>query len=332
MVVRNLMIIPGAVVNHYNTFTNSQQTWSSFMTSQIFAPLNMTHSFFDPIPSHLLSYIGVPGSPNMVETHVGEGYNPVGGLWTSANDLAKYVYTIFLQPNPPSSLITVSQRRQWRTPTFDLLDGKQQVGPGWEIELYDVPIAGDSSAANKTYAVYGKSGDAFGSHAWIDAVPNLGYGLVIITQESGLAAYQGLFPSSVKTAAHELLLPAFADALASRTEARFAGVYGRARDSGVIEDEVQSNKTNTTSYARLVVEDQMLYLKELVVNGTNALEALDRVGWTGASRPKWYSSAEGTVLVPADGASEAAAFGEGAQVWRFLIPGLETCDYFDWDG
>ena len=52
----------------------------------------------------------------------------------------------------------------------------------------------------------------------------------------------------------------------------------------------------------------MLYLKELVVNGTNGLEALDRVGWTGASRPKWYSSAAGTVLVPADGASEAGGF------------------------
>ncbi|CAI6340775.1 unnamed protein product [Periconia digitata] len=325
-------ILASAVVNYYNTLSGSQLSWSEFMVKEVFASLNMSHSFFDPIPEHLLPYVGLPGAPNMVNTHVAEGYNPGGGLWTSANDLAKYLYTIWLQPNPPSSLITPSQRRSSQTPAFDLLDGKQLVGPGWEIELISIPTSNTSTASNKTYAPYGKSGDAFGSHAWIDTVPNLGYGLAIITQESGEAAYERIYPSTVKAAAHNLLLPAFAEALAARTEARFAGTYAFARDGGDISDEVPSNSTNTTSFARLVVEEQMLYIKEFVVNGTNALEALDRVGWTGETQPRWYSSPAGTVLVPAEGASETAEFGDGAQVWRFLIPGLETCDYFDWDG
>ncbi|PVI01547.1 beta-lactamase/transpeptidase-like protein [Periconia macrospinosa] len=329
-------VLASAVVNYYNTLTGSKSKWSDFVAKEILTSLNMTHSFFDPIPKDLLAFVGVPGAPNMVDNTLGEGYNPAGGLWTSANDLSKYVHTIWLSPSPPSSLITPSQRRSSLKPAFDLLDRKQQVGPGWEIDLVQVPVS--ASVGNKTHAIYGKSGDAFGSHAWIDVVSTLGYGLAIITQESGDPAFTGLFPSTVKNAAHQVLLPAFAEALAERTRVRFAGNYTFARDGGVITDEVRNTTTNSTaSFARLEVQDQMLYIKEFYVNGTNALEAIDRVGWAvnAETGPRWYSSAEGTVLVPSEGASETAAYegeGKSVQVWRFMIPGFENCDYFDWDG
>jgi hypothetical protein len=37
-------------------------------------------------------------------------------------------------------------------------------------------------------------------------------------------------------------------------------------------------------------------------------------------------------LEPSDGAAEHAEFGPGAQVFRFIFPGLPICDWFDYDG
>ena len=55
---------------------------------------------------------------------------------------------------------------------------------------------------------------------------------------------------------------------------------GSGRDSGLAADVVSGNGTNvTTTYARLEVEDQVLYMRELVVNGSSALEAIDRLSW-----------------------------------------------------
>lgn len=53
-----------SVVNYYNNITESDLNWSQLTMQQILAPLNMTHSFFGPIPDALLPYIGVPGGAN----------------------------------------------------------------------------------------------------------------------------------------------------------------------------------------------------------------------------------------------------------------------------
>jgi hypothetical protein len=46
----------------------------------------------------------------------------------------------------------------------------------------------------------------------------------------------------------------------------------------------------------------------------------------------YFSTPQGVVLEPAEGAGETAQFGPGAQVWRMLFPGLESCYWFDFDG
>lgn len=253
-------------------------------------------------------------------------------LQSSANDLAKYLHGIWLQPNP--LLITPYQRRRVLKPVFALPDGKQQVGPGWEISLLTVPTNSNLSLpeTTKTYAIYGKSGNGGGYQSWIDVVPNLGYGLVILAQTAGLDDYVSISPSQIYNAAHEILIPAFSNALTERMDTRFAGHYAKGRDTGISTDQVNLSGWNATTYANLEMEDQVLYLRDLVVNGTSALEAVDRLSWTADARPEFFSTPRGVVLEPSDGAGETVQFGEGAQVFRMNFPGLDVCDWFDFDG
>lgn len=131
---------------------------------------------------------------------------------------------------------------------------------------------------------------------------------------------------------HAILAPAFAEALTSRMEDRFAGWYTHGRDGGKIIDEVKGAGTNATTYAKLEVADQVLYIRELVINGASALEGLDRLGWTEENGPRYWSSPDGVALTPSEGEGENEEFGSGARVWRFMLPGLEVCDWFDFDG
>lgn len=290
----------------------------------------MTHTFFGRIPSPLIPHIVVPGSQNWVNLLIGPGYDPAGGAWSSANDLARYLHN-WLSPTP--RLITPLQRRTALQPRLSLPDGKQQVGFGWEIT--SVSTAASLGQA-KTYAVTGKSGDAGGFHSWIDVVPNLGYGIVVLTAESQDAGegYARLVPTSVRDSLHGILVPAFAEALAARLGERFAGNYSMGQDTGLVVEEVGgvgNGSVAPSSFARLEVEGGQLFVRELLVNGTSAWEGLDKLSWTEGSQSRFFSTPEGVGLNPAEGAGEAAQFGEGARVWR-VIPDLETCDWFDFDG
>lgn len=164
---------------YYNNLTNSDILWSQLVANKIFAPLNMTHSFFGSVPQDLLPSIGIPGGENWADLIVGAGYDPAAGMWASAADLSKYLFNIWLQQEP--TLITAFQRRQALKPDYALQDGKQQVGAGWEIQLLDLDTSSNTSLPDitKTYSVFGKSGDGGGWHSWIDVIPNLGYGIVV---------------------------------------------------------------------------------------------------------------------------------------------------------
>jgi CubicO group peptidase (beta-lactamase class C family) len=325
-------ILGSAVAAYYNDMSNTTLSWSRIATQQLLQPLNMTHSFFGTVPQDLEPYIGVPGGENWADLLVGEGYNPVAGMWSSATDLAKYLHEIWLTPSP--NLITKYQRRRSLKPVATLPDGKQQVGTGWEMSLLKLNTTSNASTdSTKTYSIFGKSGDGGGWHSWIDVIPNLGYGIVVLSQVSGLSDYESISPTNIRDIVHAILAPAFAEALAARTTQRFSGTYTMAKDTGLLTDVVNVTSTpNTTTYARLEMQDQILYLRELVVNGSSALEAVDRLSWISDTGPRYFSTEQGVVLEPAEGTAENAEFGEGAQVWRFVFPGLETCDWFDYDG
>jgi hypothetical protein len=185
----------------------------------------------------------------------------------------------------------------------------------------------------KTYSIYGKSGSGGGWRSWMDDVPNLGYGLVILSQTSGPEGYETLYPASLYSDVHEILIPAFAEALSAQVKEKFVGIYGHGRDTGVITDVLDATGANATTYARLEIEDQILYMRELVVNGSSALGAIDLVDSPSPAVEKsYFSRPAGVVLEPAGSAGENAQFGDGAQVFRMTAAGEETCNWFDYDG
>lgn len=185
----------------------------------------------------------------------------------------------------------------------------------------------------KTYGIYGKSGSGGGWRSWMDVVPNLDYGLVILSHTAGLEGYEMRYPGVIYDDLQDILIPAFAEALNAQVEAKYTGTYGSGRDTGIILDEVATNGTNSTTYARLEVQDQILYMRELVVNGSSALEAIDRVNWPGNKvEDPYFSRPAGVVLEPSGGVSEAADFGEGAQIFRMALAGEEVCNWYDYDG
>jgi CubicO group peptidase (beta-lactamase class C family) len=328
-------LIGAAAAAYYNKISNSSLSWSEITTKQVLTPLNMTHSFFGHIPQLLKHYIAIPGIGDpWTDLSVGEGYNPAAGMWSSANDLSKYLHAVWLSPSP--ELITKYQRRRSLKPAANIPDGVQQAAPGWEVHLLTLNTSANTSIDSaKTYSIYGKSGDGGGYHSWIDVIPNLGYGIVALTQESGLEEYATLSPQNIRDIAHAILAPAFSEALAARAAARFAGTYTMGQDTGLYTDVVNTAgraNNNAPTYARVEVKDQILYLRELVVNGTSALEAMDRLSWTGNTGSRLWSSEHGAMLEPSDGAAEHAEFGPGAQVFRFIFPGLPICDWFDYDG
>jgi CubicO group peptidase (beta-lactamase class C family) len=325
-------LLASAVAAYYNNITNTSLLWSQITTNQILSPLNMTHSFFGQVPQDLEPFVSIPGGENWADLLISEGYNPAAGMWSSANDLAKYLYALWLSPSP--DLITKYQRRRSLKPVATLPDGRQQTGPGWEIDLLTLNTSTNASVGStKTYSIFGKSGDGGGWHSWIDTIPNLGYGIVVLTQEASVEGYTSLSPTGIRDIVHEILAPAFAEALAARSAERFAGTYTAGHDTGLLTDVVSTaSTTNSSTYATLEIQDQILYLRSLIVNGTSALEAIDRLSWIGDTGPRLLSTEQGAMLEPAEGAAENAEFGEGAQVWRLTFPGLQTCDWFDYDG
>jgi hypothetical protein len=294
----------------------------------------MTHSFFGTIPQNLIPDVGIPGGDNWADLIIGEGYDPAAGMWSSANDLASYLFNLWLTPEP--TLITPFQRRHVMKPSVILPDGKQQSGPGWEIEILTLPTSENVSLAEvslKTYSIFGKSGDGGGWHSWIDTIPNLGYGIIVLAQQSGLPDYMGIATSVTRETVHAILAPAFAKALSARTKERFAGFYNAGKDTGLSVDEVATTLSDSSTYANLEVQDQILYLRSLTVNGSSALEAIDRLSWTTDAQPRYFSTPEGVVLEPAEGVGETEEFGPGAQVWRMVSsipvrPACETCTDF----
>lgn len=166
----------------------------------------------------------------------------------------------------------------------------------------------------------------------------MGYGLVILTSMADTTGTNltTISPTAVRDSIHEIVLPAFASSLADQLETRFAGEYSNGVDTGIFADQVPLSNTSTAtsaaqSYARLEVENGVLFVRELVINGTSALEAIDRLSWTATSMGRYFSTVAGVSMNPAEGAGEAAQFGEGARVWR-MMPELAECDWFDFDG
>jgi CubicO group peptidase (beta-lactamase class C family) len=122
-------LIGAAAAAYYNNISNTSLSWSEITTKQVLTPLNMTHSFFGHIPQLLQPFIAMPGTGDTwTDLLVGESYNPAAGMWSSANNLSKYLHAVWLPPSP--DLITKYQRRRSLKPAANIPDGVQQAAPG----------------------------------------------------------------------------------------------------------------------------------------------------------------------------------------------------------
>jgi len=121
------------IANYRNRLRNSSLSWSEVAIEDVLRPLNMSHSFFGPIPHQLKDNISVPNTVNWADLMIGDGYDPAVGMWSSTNDLVKYLYNVWLTPTP--QLITLTQRRTVLQPRITLPDGVQELGFGWEISV-----------------------------------------------------------------------------------------------------------------------------------------------------------------------------------------------------
>lgn len=131
------------------------------MNEDILPTLNMTHSFLGAIPPALTQAAVVPaaGAAGSWVDLVLDGYDPAAGMWSSTNDLVKYLNAVWLSATP--ELITPTQQRQSLQPRVKLPDGVQQTGFGWEIVAAETEEGLESDVSNQTksYNIYGKSGD-----------------------------------------------------------------------------------------------------------------------------------------------------------------------------
>ncbi|KAF2089596.1 beta-lactamase/transpeptidase-like protein, partial [Saccharata proteae CBS 121410] len=305
-----------AVANYRNQLRDTNLTWSDVATDDILQPLNMTNSFFGSIPDALVPYISVPGTDNWVDLFIGPGYDPAGGMWSSANDLVKYIHDLWLKPEP--ELITAVQRRTVLQPRLWLSDGEQEVGPAWEITIVKPETSvflPSPETDDPRYKIFGKSGDGGGSHSYIDIVPDLGYGIAVVSSEGAppSANYTHIQPLSVALAAHDLLIPAFRAAYSSMLGAEYAGNYTLAG----------ANSTTAANHALVELDGNILYLRNLVYNNVSALLRLDQTGWTDTDHAVFFSTPQGTGLIP-------SPIGDG-QSFRMMIEST-LCDYFDFDG
>ncbi|KAK8232821.1 beta-lactamase/transpeptidase-like protein [Phyllosticta capitalensis] len=330
-------ILGYAVAAYRNRLSSSNLFWNDIVKEDIFKPLEMTHSFFGPIPDDLRRLVCVPAGETWTDLQVGPGYDPSGGGWSSANDLVKYMYNVWLKPQP--DLITPTQRRNSLQPRLILPDGKQQVGFGWEINVYKpnensstlapylltycapaLPTEQHSSDDVPSYNAYGKSGDGGGYHARIDVQPNLGYGVVVLTAEGSRPkkGYKRLRPDNVLSDVHNILIPAFRKAYSEKLKEKYAGDY------------VVAPNTPGTANAKVEVQDDTLFLRELVVNNASALERVDQLAWTADSQERFFSTPDGVTLNPSEAVLDPKGEARG-QVMRMSIAG-EKCDWQDFDG
>lgn len=121
------------IANYRNLLRSTSLSWGEVATEDVLKPLNMSHSFFGPIPNQLKKNISVPNTANWADLVIRAGYDPAVGMWSFANDLVSYLHHVWLQPTP--QLITPTQRRTVLQPRITLPDGVQELGFGWEISV-----------------------------------------------------------------------------------------------------------------------------------------------------------------------------------------------------
>ena len=114
-------------------------TLEALLCEDVFEPLKMKDSSFW-VPLDKRDNVAVPrnGTPCMIDWDFTSTFNPyshfcrfglifsAGGMYTTANDLAKFINQVILSPN--SSILSKQHVREWLSPLYVFPDRKTAVG------------------------------------------------------------------------------------------------------------------------------------------------------------------------------------------------------------
>ena len=113
-------------------------TLESLLQTDVFDPLEMKHTTFW-VSLEERDNVAVPskGVPSMIDWDFTSTFNPykplshltngsAGGMYTTANDLAKFVNNVLLSPN--STILSSQQVREWLSPQYIFADRRTAVG------------------------------------------------------------------------------------------------------------------------------------------------------------------------------------------------------------
>jgi hypothetical protein len=218
-------------------------TFETLFNRSIVAPLSLTGTSFQFPVSNARGVIPSP-DPSTAWGLPGGDYNPAGGFYSTANDLAVIGRAVLT-----SKLIPAPLTRRWMKPLTHTADLRFSVGAPWEIERISLP-----APQEKVVDIYGKSGDLGSYHSSFALIPDwdIGYSIIIADAPSK----PSVLNHAVRTLVNELVLPSVEESARREANENYAGTYRS--------DTLNSSITLTTD-----PESLGLVVTSLISNGTD---------------------------------------------------------------
>ncbi|KAF3929402.1 hypothetical protein ABW19_dt0207632 [Dactylella cylindrospora] len=252
-----------AVERYYSKLWNTTRTFGDIIAKDILSPLNMSHSFLGPIPPHLRNDVITPAATNFVDKLFAESHDPAGGMYASSHDLSNFLHRVLLSSKP--ELITGGQRLTWLKSIHQFTDGISSTGIPWETIRAVLP---DFS----TYNIYFKGGGLPAQTTEISALPELGYGVVVltslgITNEELHNGTNHSEPFGLSIQVHNIIAPALWQAYNNALIAQYVGIY-----------------VSGDGFARISFKEGTLVLEQFFARGTDVLLKWDQVIWIASGK------------------------------------------------
>lgn len=178
------------------------QSYTRYVTERILRPLGMESSGFEPVeewPPSLQAYVATPYKPcqeseavlSAAPVVVERGMNPAGGLYSSVEDIARFISLQFLDgPVQGKQILKGSTLREMHAPVFLDPNWNAATAIGWRIERM------------QNYTTIGHNGSISVFSSDVLIVPALKLGVALFANTATDA-------SEIDRAILELLLPVF---------------------------------------------------------------------------------------------------------------------------
>jgi hypothetical protein len=224
----------------------TNKTYENYITDAIFKPLNMSKSTLSLPPDDA----GViPLNPQSWDLDEGI-QSPTGGIYTSTNDLSKYLRYILNHYN------AIATGVNWINPVSPSGGLRNFYGMPWEIFQTDRVLKG----SKRTVRLITKAGGLPGYTSVIITIPEYDLGFTVLV--AGKPIVDKLF-----MAVGETLIRAAEEVSIRQLQERYVGTY------------TSSNKT-INSTITLVADERGLVVERFISNGTDVIESALRTSRT----------------------------------------------------